>query len=274
MEKLPQNYLKKFYDDWYEKSNDQIEYEIQCCVEKSAVALKLLDAVNIDKINSVLEIGCGFGRNLFEVMNHTKASYGLGCDISKEAIEYARKHYGNNSIRFFHAESFNIKSTVSQILQEIENPFDIVILFDVLEHIPQPKTFIRELARVSKYFLIILPLDNTILQNYVLPERMKKYPGSNHPDGHFWEFHVNNVQHFVVSLGLTPLAYKVYKFSQYDQFPPHMEPHTLKGRLYYKFMKAFTYSTSKILPTRIFLRLIGLGGFACLASYDPDFVLE
>lgn len=274
MGRRPQDNLTKLYNDWYVKSQEQIEYENNVCVEKSTNALKLLKGLDIAPIKSVLEIGCGYGRNLDEIVNHTNAHYGLGCDISKEAIEYAKKHYENDSVRFFYAESPEIKSTVSQIQREYEKPFDIVILFDVLEHIPQAKTFIRELARVSRYFLIILPLDNTVLQNYILPKKMKKFPGSNHPDGHLREFHVNNVHQFVVSLGLTPLAYNVYKFSQYDQFPPHKEPRSLKGKMYFKSMKAFTLIVSKLLPQRIFLRLVGMGGFVCMATYDPDFVLE
>ena len=272
--KKQSNHLEDFYSNWYEKSSEQIEYEIKVSIEKSATACKLLDKVDVGSINSVLEIGCGFGRNLVEIVNYTKASFGLGCDVPKAAIEYAKKHYENDSIKFLQAESLDIKSTVSQISRIHSEPFDITILFDVLEHIPQPKTFIRQLASISKSFLIIVPLDNSVFNNYILPQRMKTYPSSKHPDGHFWEFHVNNVHHFIVSLGLTPVVYHFNKLSLYDQYPPHFRPRHLKGRIFFECMKVFKYIASKVLGTRIFLRLIGNGSFMCLATWADEFVLE
>jgi len=272
--KKPPNHLEDFYSNWYEKSKEQVEYEINVCKEKSATACKLLDKVDVGSINSVLEIGCGFGRNLVEIVNYTKASFGLGCDVPKAAIEYAKKYYENDSIKFLQAESLDIKSTVSQIRRIHSEPFDIAILFYVLEHVPKPKTFISQLAPISKHFLVILPLDNTIFNNYILPQRMKTYPSSKHPDAHFWEFHVNNVHHFIVSLGLTPIVYQFNKFSLYDQYPPHLRPSNLKGRILFECMRVFKYVTGKIMPRRMFLRLIGGGYFMCLASWSEEFVLE
>lgn len=274
MKKQP-NSLKDFYSDWYQKkSKEQTEYEINVCIQKSRIACELLGGVEIAPINSVLEIGCGYGCNLVEVVERTKASFGLGCDVSKAAIEYAKKHYENDSIKFLQTESRDIKSTVSQIRRIHSGPFDITILFYVLEHVPQPKTFIRHLASISKHFLIILPLDNTIFNNYILPQRMKSYPSSKHPDAHFWEFHVNNVHHFIVSLGLTPIVYQFNKFSLDEEYPSFLRPSHLKGRILFECMKVFKYVTGKIMPRRMFLRLIGGGYFTCLASWSDEFVLE
>jgi len=265
--------LENFYTEWSRKTPAEIEFDIKVSIEKSGAALSLLEDTNIGPVNSVLEVGCGFGRNLVEVMNRTGASYGLGCDFSEETIEYAKKHYENKSIRFFRNSSLDIESTVSQLRKIYDKPFDLVILFDTLEHIPGPKTFIRALSSVSRYFLIKLPLEDSILDNYLLPVR-KRYPCSLHPDGHLREFHVNNVHQFVVSLGLTPLKYDLYEYSINTLFPGHIRPAHLKGKLFFEMLRMIKCAARYMLPRRVFLRIIGGGGFVCLAKWDPEFVLE
>lgn len=266
--------LKEFYSEWYKKSPEEIDFDIKASIEKSAAALAMMKDVDIGPINSVLEIGCGFGRNLVEVMEDTRALFGLGCDISEDAIAYAKQHYENNSIKFINTASMDFKATVAHIRSVYPAPFDLAILFDMLEHIPQPKTFVRELASIAKYFIIKLPLEDNILYNYILPERVKEYPSARHQDGHFWEFHVNNVHHFTVSLGLTPIKYDFYQYDINTIFPPHLKPRNLRGLLFYKAMRRLFSISRYILPRRILLRLMGGGGFICLATWSKDFVLE
>lgn len=266
--------LKEFYSQWSKKSPEEIDFDIKVSIEKSSAALEVLKEANIGKIDSILEIGCGFGRNLVDVMDYTKAVFGLGCDISEDAITYARQRYKNDSIRYICIPSMDIKTTVSQIHSLCNTPFDLVILFDMLEHVPNSKTFVRELASIAKYFIIKLPLEDCILSSYILPERMKEYPGALHRDGHFREFHVNNVHHFVVSLGLTPIKYNFYKYNVNTIYPPHLSPHNLKGRLFYEALRKIYLVSGYILPKRILLRVMGGGGFVCLATWSEDLVLE
>ena len=76
----------------------------------------------------------------------------MGVDFSQDAVEYAKKHYEGDKIKFIRTDSLDIKLTVDQIRKLYPDCFDMTILFDVLEHIPNPKTFIRELAAISKFF--------------------------------------------------------------------------------------------------------------------------
>lgn len=266
--------LKEFYTQWSKKSPEEIDFDIKVSIEKSGAALEMFKKADIGTIDSILEIGCGYGRNLAEVMGYTNAIFGLGCDISEDAIAYARQQCKDDSIKYICIPSMDIRTTVSHIRSLYNTPFDLVILFDILEHVPNTKTFVQELASIAKCFIIILPLEDCILFNYIFPERMKEYPSAKHKDGHLWEFHVNNVHHFVVSLGLTPIMYNFYKYNVNTIFPPHLRPHNLKGRLFYEALRKIHQVSSYLLPKRVFLRVMGGGGFVCLATWSGDLVLE
>ena len=274
MKPSSQSYLDNYYRNWHTKSPEEMEYDISASVEKSAEACRLLNKIDIGPINSVLELGCGFGRNIVEILNYTKASFGLGCDVSEKSIEFANENYANDTIRFLRTSSLDIQTTVSEIHEVYNNTFDLLILFDVLEHVPKPKEVIREISKMTKYFFIILPLDDTIFENYFLPERAKVYPSFYHSDGHLWEFNVNDVHKFISSLGLAPIVYDYQIWSTNAQFPSFLRPKSIKGKILYNFWKWCNYLCKKLLPKKIFLRLMGRGYFVCLATWHSDNVLE
>ena len=67
--KSPPTFIENYYSSWHDKSDKEIEYDINACVEKCTAASKLLKQIDIGVINSVLEIGCGYGRNVVEIIN-------------------------------------------------------------------------------------------------------------------------------------------------------------------------------------------------------------
>lgn len=271
MSKIITDKMMNFYAGWYDKTKEEIDYDIRSCVEKCEEAKKLLSKNDIGVINSVLEIGCGYGCNLAEIVKYTQAGLGIGQDISKEAIDFAQRHYANEKIKYLHIGSLDIKETVAQICKIRQQKFDLAILFDVLEHIPRPKEFVGQIASIAKCFLIILPIDNTIFNDYIMK---KSYPSSLHPDGHLREFNVNNVHQFVVSLGLAPLAFDFHIWSLDDMYPLRKRPLTMREIISRRCLRIMNGIARNILPKRIFLRMIGAGFFVCMATWSPEYVLE
>jgi len=148
---------------------------------------------------------------------------------------------------------------------------DAILLIDLLEHVPDCQTLIGELAPHTRWFLIKLPVECSLFDNYLLP---KEYPGSLHSNGHLREFDANNVYYFIRSLGLTPIFETLYRYEVDDSFPPVAPGTPWKSRLVRFVVKFVKVLLSWILPTKLFLRFVGGGGYICVASYNADHILK
>jgi len=98
----------------------------------------------------VLDIGCGMGAVAYDVAEKARA-YVVGIDLNPDSIAQARQRYAHSRVEY----------RVGDALQEFpDGPFDVVILSNVLEHLPERPAFLRrvqEVARPSR-FLIRVPL--------------------------------------------------------------------------------------------------------------------
>ncbi|MEO7254420.1 MAG: class I SAM-dependent methyltransferase [Casimicrobium sp.] len=88
----------------------------------------------------VLDIPCGegYGSNLLA----TGAGSVLGIDISSEAVAHATARYDKENLRFVAADCTNIP--------EPNASFDVIISFEMIEHITAQEAFLQEVARLLK----------------------------------------------------------------------------------------------------------------------------
>jgi SAM-dependent methyltransferase len=88
---------------------------------------------------TVLEIGCGDGGNLLPFAR--RGCIVTGVDIAARRIEDARTFFAEAGVegRFIASDIFKLK--------ELEHTFDLIFCHDVLEHIPDKRTFLHNLRR-------------------------------------------------------------------------------------------------------------------------------
>ena len=85
----------------------------------------------------LLDIGCGEGFFLF---NASKAGYtAKGIELSQDAAAYARREFG-----------LDVEAKPFEELRFAENHFDVVTLWQVLEHVPYPFMILEEVYRILK----------------------------------------------------------------------------------------------------------------------------
>jgi 2-polyprenyl-3-methyl-5-hydroxy-6-metoxy-1,4-benzoquinol methylase len=107
--------------------------------------------------DKVLEIGCGIGTVVFEL---AKQGYdAMGTDISQVAIEYGRSKYAGVHLEVQPAEELPFS----------DGTFDVVLSFDLFEHIARIDRHVGEVHRVLKpsgYYLFQTPnkLSNVVAE--------------------------------------------------------------------------------------------------------------
>ena len=125
----------------------------------------------------MLEIGCGIGTLVHELRR--KGYSAVGTDISREAIAFGRTKYPD----------LTLDVQPAQKLEYPDHSFDIVMSFDVLEHIPEMDRHLEEVRRVLKpggHYLLQTPNKYSNILFETLKSRSlgwRKYHPSLHTPG-------------------------------------------------------------------------------------------
>jgi 2-polyprenyl-3-methyl-5-hydroxy-6-metoxy-1,4-benzoquinol methylase len=154
-----QDEFVKVYNDLYNNANTHYKYhsvvEYKMLLENKKIKVgfhraKLLKKYVLNKqCQSVLEVGSGVGLIGSYIRKHDARVAYLGIEIDKESFDKSKK-LGLNTIN----DDF-------KAIEKIEESFDVIMLWEVLEHLQDLKVFI-ELAhkRLNKDGKIILSVPN------------------------------------------------------------------------------------------------------------------
>lgn len=265
--------LEGFYEGWSNKPPGAIDYDIEASVRKADVIISHIPAGLLANIRSVLDFGCGYGALLhrFQAQLVSTVDVAVGVDFSSAAIEIARQKFQQKTLKYSKLPSLDISENLVFFRETIPDGIDCILLVDLLEHIPDCKELITALAQFTRFFIVKLPIESSIFDNYVLP---KEYPSFIHSNGHLREFDANNVHYFIRQLGLTPLYETLYIYHFDDSFPPQPVGCNIKQKVVRWMLRGFKIAAAKILPKKIFLRLIGGGGYLCLATFDRAHIVN
>ena len=83
-------------------------------------------------VSKVIDVGCGDGTRIHNVMKNIPDAYLEGYDFSETGIEYANEMYASNKAHFFVGDVTKLK---------IEKKIDLVTAFGILEHLENWKEF-------------------------------------------------------------------------------------------------------------------------------------
>jgi 2-polyprenyl-3-methyl-5-hydroxy-6-metoxy-1,4-benzoquinol methylase len=95
-----------------------------------------------DKPAAILEIGCGAGRNLEEILSQHPAWRGTGVDNASAMIEHCRKQYAANPQMSF--EMLDIDSAA------LARQFDVILLLGVVGYLDSNRAAFRNIQRMLR----------------------------------------------------------------------------------------------------------------------------
>lgn len=267
----PPDRLEDFYEKWSEKAPALIEYDIMTAGRKADTILSRIPRPLLADVRRVMDFGCGYGSFLRRVADLLELDEAVGVDYSAGAVAIAAERFERPGVRFAGLPTLDPGEMEEHLRRLVPGGTDCIALIDVLEHVPDCRTLMSVLSETARTFIVKLPVENTVFDNYV---RRKEYPSPAHSNGHLREFTVNDVHYFIRRLGLTPLYEEVYVYPLDETFPPPAHPLSALGRVKRAVHVAFRATWKALLPKRAFLRLVGGGGYFCIATYSPSNILE
>ncbi|WP_322867280.1 class I SAM-dependent methyltransferase [Aquicoccus sp. G2-2] len=119
---------------------------------KAEQIVKMLQRHDLD-LNTVADVGCGTGRVLQTLEPHLPDTAMLyGFDVAPAAIAIAQTH-----------ETPHLAFETADFLTGSSEVFDLVLLMDVFEHVPDYLGFLENLRLHGRNFMFHIPLDMNML---------------------------------------------------------------------------------------------------------------
>jgi len=119
-----------------------VKQDLDKCAKYQAL-LQLLEKIDPEKKSKILDVGCFNGQITNDLVRRGFSV--TGCDIGEEALELAKQDANQAGLNTVFE-----KCSYKDVGQRYEKQFDIVICFDVLEHVLDPKLLIKGLEKACK----------------------------------------------------------------------------------------------------------------------------
>ena len=144
------------------------------------------------KFNNCLDVGCASGYMLSQIAHlYPNAKY-FGIDIYDKAIDYAKKTYPNIE--------FNVAS--ADRLPFEDKTFDVILFYETIEHVENPKDCLKEIKRIlKKDGILILTMDSGSLLFRLVWFVWENTRGKIWQGAHLHPFHHTELEQLIQSSG-------------------------------------------------------------------------
>jgi ubiquinone/menaquinone biosynthesis C-methylase UbiE len=168
------------------QSDEEPDYQFETRLSRRNTAFRRVLADIDGWQGRLLEAGCGSGRFLRAIQEARPDLETFGVDISPRLLAQARERGGGPRYAFGSVTQLPFRSA----------SMDVVVLFDVLEHVPNPEDGVAEVVRVLKpggVFHALVPCEGQPLtlhwamwKGNVLPDLKERHGGHIQRFTHGW----------------------------------------------------------------------------------------
>jgi 2-polyprenyl-3-methyl-5-hydroxy-6-metoxy-1,4-benzoquinol methylase len=89
------------------------------------------------RVPRILDLGCGVGYGSRLLKDSNPQATVVGVDISQDAVDYAARHYSHGNVSFVRSDAMTFE----------DDPFDVVVSLETIEHVSEPEKFVAHIAR-------------------------------------------------------------------------------------------------------------------------------
>jgi len=262
---MDNTFFASFYDkqsDYAEFRNDPVKRE-EYAIQVDWKVRKLIQLIPSDfVVKNILEVGCAFGVLLNNIADRLHIKTRIGIDIAGNNIEVAKNLYPG--CNFFRG---TLEEYINFVPDEIQNRrFDIIVLSDIVEHIPDDLEFLKTVKKSASYVLLNLPLEKSF------KTRNRKY-GESDPSGHLRCYNEEDAYQLVFTAGFEVVtSFTSMSFFDKQVYEIFIKNRTQRVRLKHlplRLFWSFFYfgeDRLKLLNKRFSERIYGTNYFALLKS--------
>jgi SAM-dependent methyltransferase len=261
--------FKKFYDNQHDyvsfRNDPEKRHEYDVAVNWKTKNLSSLVPEGL-KFSNILEVGCAFGILLNKIADSLSVSERIGIDISVENIKMARDLYPDCT--FFQGTTDTLKN---ELFKDTPGKvFGLVVLSDIVEHIPDDFEFMKEISKFSSYLLLNLPLEKCYMT------RNRNY-GVDDPSGHLRKYNRSDAEKLIKSTGYDIIS-SFCTNSHFDK--EHFKIYRLNRNIRLK-KKSFLKRTFwlfyylkldivRVIAPWLYVKIFGSNYFALLKTVDQN----
>jgi hypothetical protein len=112
------------------------------------------------KIANICEVGCGSGDILIHLASLLPSAEMTGYDISPQASTF---WYDEYQVKLLKGDCLSrIKFILGDFHEKNQKNYDLLLMMDVFEHIPNPFQFLENARHHAQYFIFHIPLDLSV----------------------------------------------------------------------------------------------------------------
>lgn len=201
-------------DKYWAKNQNFFEIDTLFKVNKIIPFIEIaLKEINKDEIN-ILDVGGGSGLILMHIARYIESSHQIrvnkfALDLSPKALKIQK----NNNPDLLKT----LKEDISQCSLK-NGEIDIVLMIDVLEHVPDTRKTLSELQRISSFTIFKVPIENTISFKVINLFSGNKYKKKINDMGHIHIFsekklliEIKKSYGTIIDYYYTNIFYELYK---------------------------------------------------------------
>lgn len=159
-QKAMRELLEIYSDAYYGMDRGAIDYGSGVHVKHRLTRYHDFFIENIHAGERVLDVGCGKGELAYDVAERAGATV-VGVDRAAWALSFARTHFAHPRVTYVESDA---------LTYELDEPFDVAILSNVLEHLaPRVELLrsLRERTRINRLLIRVPAID----RDWVVPLR-------------------------------------------------------------------------------------------------------